>query len=791
MFNWLCFGTTNKDELSPYQRPAIARRTRVEGATQAAVITTPLEDGKTPKRDHLVFPKCIVRQRNGAALCRQCTDFFPLLNNISTGYNPGLRPPNWHIYKYGKIASIKILEPSTCELCRIMHKKFYGAAGCLSHDTQINVHRTYLATSLGSERTRCSFEARGTQITMVPLISQVLGDYGKEGAAFTGRPVLPSIDPSLIKLWIEKCETHHLCKAYHSVRDFDFSFRLIDVEEQCLVHAPADARYVALSYVWGGVKQVMLNRMTRKILETRGSIGPAGLGEMSGDFSHVHEALQAEGRTIPRTIRDAVKLCQMIGARYLWTDSLCIMQDDDIQTKDGAWTNIDKMAQIPKMDIIYGASQFTIIAACGKDSNEGLPGVHPSITRSKQITGKIGDQTFALISDDPLAAFRSSTWHERAWTFQELVLSKRHLIFLPEQALWHCSTFSWTEDHSLEDMDEPMDLRTRMPHWTTSPDVDYLRFPDHSILPNDFFELVKFIDSHLIALLRSFLMRRLTINSDILLAFQGVLSASEPFIGRFHHGLPINHFCRLMGWCAFPPTKGSGNISFRGLIDRRDSFPSWSWTGWLWDVEHTGQFCFRYNESSALTWHEVSIWCSRGSSVDCVDLWNITSSDSKYWERLNLCSTQDVLSIDSWSERELPKYARLIKKTAIPSNCLLIKTYSSSIYVRLRDEDVSEQSYVPIYASHDCVIQAGFGKVRLPLRLIPTTRDGTAYPLSVIVICSGGLDFWDERDEQNTTIVCLVVRHIDDVLVERIGTFEADLSAIRKLKWKPAVIVLQ
>ncbi|KAF2692270.1 heterokaryon incompatibility, partial [Lentithecium fluviatile CBS 122367] len=114
-----------------------------------------------------------------------------------------------------------------------------------------------------------------------------------------------------------------------------------------LVDASLDVRYVALSYAWGGVKQVMLNKTSREFLNQVGSI------------------------MIPQTIRDAIRLCQLLGERCLWKDSLCIMQDEEYRDGSGAWTNADKMAQIPRMDIIYGASALTVIAACGADSNTG------------------------------------------------------------------------------------------------------------------------------------------------------------------------------------------------------------------------------------------------------------------------------------------------------------------------------------------------------------------------------------------------------------------------------------
>ncbi|PVH95284.1 HET-domain-containing protein, partial [Periconia macrospinosa] len=283
-----------------------------------------------------------------------------------------------------------------CELCRILDNFFTRVPNFDAASTEIKIAVREIARHKDFEYDACCFRACGAELALAPLFPVVTTDDGEPVHAFAGRVVLQLMNPLLVKDWVARCEKHVACRPEHSTLDFDFSFRLIDVQEGRLVDAPRGARYVALSYVWGGVKQVMLNKITQ--------------------FAHVGDAVRAEGRIVPRTIRDAIRLCQIIGERYLWTDSLCIMQDDDFQTSNGAWSNADKMAQIPKMDIIYGASSLTVISACGTDSNAGLPGVHLNSSRVTQTIGKIGDQIFVSLRDDPMDPFWSSTWCQRAWT---------------------------------------------------------------------------------------------------------------------------------------------------------------------------------------------------------------------------------------------------------------------------------------------------------------------------------------------------------------------------------------
>jgi hypothetical protein len=344
-----------------------------------------------------------VQRPHGAVLCSQCTNLLPLLVDISPGSKSGTAHTEWWNATYGKVKSVQRLVPESCELCFILQKTFGHIPGFNTADTNISVSNHNFARYKGLQHSGCEFGASGVRLALGPARSVVKTDEGEDILAFTGRIVLPLLNSLLVRNWLDRCANHAGCQADHSSEDFDFSFRLIDVQKGCLVEAPTDVRYVALSYVWGGVKQVMLNKTTRAYLEQEGSISDGGLKYPDGKYMHLRPGL--EGRVIPRTIRDAILLCRALNERYLWTDSLCILQDDEFQQASGAWSNLDKMTQIPKMDIIYGASLLTIIAACGIDSNAGLPGVHFSDTRTKQAVGKIGDQTFVSVAGDPMDDF--------------------------------------------------------------------------------------------------------------------------------------------------------------------------------------------------------------------------------------------------------------------------------------------------------------------------------------------------------------------------------------------------
>ena len=97
-------------------------------------------------------------------------------------------------------------------------------------------------------------------------------------------------------------------------------------------HAP----YVALSYVWGK--------------------GEPYMTKLSNVMLHrLHGGLGRNLEELPRVFHDAFNLVRCLGVRYIWIDSLCIVQDSS-----RSW-GLNSRA----MDLIYGNAMLTICAADG------------------------------------------------------------------------------------------------------------------------------------------------------------------------------------------------------------------------------------------------------------------------------------------------------------------------------------------------------------------------------------------------------------------------------------------
>ncbi|KAK2613145.1 hypothetical protein N8I77_000072 [Diaporthe amygdali] len=155
---------------------------------------------------------------------------------------------------------------------------------------------------------------------------------------------------------------------------------VLDVDSRRRVSKPDKCEYIALSYVWG----------------TQAAV--------SESFSKV--------------VEDSFVVTKKLGYKYLWVDRYCINQNDD--------TN--KHEQIRAMHLIYGNAVLTLIAAAGKNSDYGLPGVG-SRERAEQNSLSIGNKLYIRTFPHASQTFKASKWATRGWTFQEGLLSKRRLIF--------------------------------------------------------------------------------------------------------------------------------------------------------------------------------------------------------------------------------------------------------------------------------------------------------------------------------------------------------------------------
>jgi hypothetical protein len=214
----------------------------------------------------------------------------------------------------------------------------------------------------------------------------------------------------LCKVWFQEClESHESCK---SVQTRILPTRLIKIDglepKLCLsVGLKKDLQYATLSHCWGSIKFLTLTKATFE--EFQNLISPNALS---------------------KTFRDAIYIAQQLGLKYIWIDSLCIIQDD----RDD-WKHESTL-----MTSVYGNSTINIAATSAVDGSVGCFFDRPSNWRCQIRTVSqsvpVIYECFPASRLDP----RRSTvplW-TRGWVVQEDFLPRRTLHFFNEQVFWNC-----------------------------------------------------------------------------------------------------------------------------------------------------------------------------------------------------------------------------------------------------------------------------------------------------------------------------------------------------------------
>lgn len=209
------------------------------------------------------------------------------------------------------------------------------------------------------------------------------------------------IDFDDVRRWISTCDQEHggygseCCPTPFNPAILprtgkqQLDFRVVDVDTMCIVYAPLRCRYIALSYVWGTRKK------SRLVLT-----------------SHNEETLMQPGALanarvlIPNTILDAITVVRKLRERYLWVDSLCLVQDDAGELQEC----------VAIMDLFYEMAILTVVAAGGEDAWAGLQGVAPTPRRMNRHVREIAPGLNMTTMMDMDTLLRRSTYSTRAWT---------------------------------------------------------------------------------------------------------------------------------------------------------------------------------------------------------------------------------------------------------------------------------------------------------------------------------------------------------------------------------------
>ncbi|KAG4428236.1 hypothetical protein IFR05_016281 [Cadophora sp. M221] len=298
---------------------------------------------------------------------------------------------------------------------QVEFKKYKGR--CSLYRLVQDLHRIWLENGEGSSNRYSS--------TCGPPNYRLSTDPGVWGVlpASSTAVVHPNpLDPSTIarlQTWIKICDQEH--EDCHDESLPVLPTRVLDLGEpgftgnvKLVETNGRHGQYIALSHCWG---------TSNSFLTTRDTIESRKNGFLPDQA--------------PATFREAIMLARRLEIRYLWIDSLCIIQGD----------KEDWNIEASRMGDVYRNSYLMVAAANAASDTEGFFKPRPEIQCSMNVVAPTGQAaTVYILPQGPnTRGIDTQPIDSRGWTLQETYLCRRQLRFMDKKIIWGCQSAQWDE----------------------------------------------------------------------------------------------------------------------------------------------------------------------------------------------------------------------------------------------------------------------------------------------------------------------------------------------------------
>jgi len=389
-----------------------------------------------------------------------------------------------------------------------------------------------------------------------------------------------------VRKWLRECNEQHMCMP----QDGPLPTRVLDLGEGPGSHSITlfeslgrHGRYLALSHCWGLSSRIKTKKRTIEA-HKRGI-----------SFS-----------TLPKTFQDAIATARMLSIRYLWIDTLCIIQDDVT----------DWEIEASKMGEVYSKSYLTIAASSSMDDADGVfpsmafrlneskwvssdttshgrPGTHSVIPDMYPKEGSVrptylitddsalftyttaGEQSGIFLSPEWMPCSRKSApliyrigefglsfdpllsepLSERGWTLQERLLSPRSIHYGTHQMYWECQQCILAEDGAyFEPRWRLLPMLNELVTKELSDALTALKISDHNAASLSGHDKVAALSWRLawVRLVEAYTSRKLTHDQDKLPALAGLVRKISTHISdTYLAGLWRSSILETLNWRVF------------------------------------------------------------------------------------------------------------------------------------------------------------------------------------------------------------------------------------------------
>lgn len=408
----------------------------------------------------------------------------------------------------------------------------------MKDETPIRVRRRCSALELADSGQRilhlCSTSAKGLSSNYIQDVQTGIPDLFAIKNSMTDWPLYFE----LLSQWLVECDQDHEC---HQKAEF-YPTRLIFVGDSdpnklrlveqaslllALVKGAGQMDYLALSHCWG--------RPTTDE-KKRYCTTPENIRKRRKGFTF---------EDLPKTFQDAVQVTRKLGKRFLWIDSLCIIQEEEGKSD---WKRESKL-----MEQVFSSAYCTIAATSAVSWKEGFL-ERKSTIQSVQVQDVSGNRIHVCNNVDNFNDdVEDGNLNKRGWVLQERVLSRRIIHFTKRHTYWECGEGVRCENF------------TRM---ATPPGKQYFlldpKFPDR-LTRSGYYRTVQFLQY----LFQQYARCGLSLSLDREIAISGLMERMKRvFQTEQKHGVFARYLAGLLLW------RRSEESTTGGVFEDQ---PSWSW----------------------------------------------------------------------------------------------------------------------------------------------------------------------------------------------------------------------
>lgn len=382
-----------------------------------------------------------------------------------------------------------------------------------------------------------------------------------------GRPLQSDECIAIASRWLEECITqsghaHKYCSKMKQ-NNYPMPSRAINVgladgsQEPYLQPMPAGAmgQWVALSHCWGSAVTLNTTKDTLKLREKK-----------------------IPFKELPLSFQDAITITRKLGYRYLWIDSLCIIQDsvEDWNIESGSMGHIYSNAVVCIAAEAASDSRLGIFESSQTERFSGLAegryvrpsdGTVGSLWFRENRAGEPKPVFMPNARPEPLISMEGPL-SQRAWALQENFLAPRIIRYGQRELKWSCRSFKCAEEepHRRTRCDDSKHIFRIGPVFNSS---GIMLFSNQHIKKQKLDYWYKIVNE--------FVVRKLTYEVDRLPAISGIAKEIRSQVGEaytYRAGLWQQDIHRGLLWS----TNG------RALVGTQYTGPSWSWASVTWSA---------------------------------------------------------------------------------------------------------------------------------------------------------------------------------------------------------------